>query len=236
MHRPMPASSPSRPVVLLHGWGGSFAATWAASGWVEELAEAGRCVFAVDLPGHGEAASPEPASYGDLTAALAERLPPGELDIVGFSLGAKLALALTARQPDRVHRLVIGGVGDNLFQPEPDSEVLAAAVERGANANTPPGIAALVEYAAAAGNNPQALAAVLRRPPNPVLTEQDMASVGDVLLVNGCADAIALPDKRLRAALGRPDYLALPGVDHLGLPSHPAFRRVALSLLDIAQG
>src|SRR5215218_8867716 len=43
----------TEPVVLVHGWGGSFEATWRAPGWEALLEDAGRRVIGVDLLGHG---------------------------------------------------------------------------------------------------------------------------------------------------------------------------------------
>ena len=40
-------------VVLVHGWGGSFATTWQRSGFSELLRDAGRDVIGIDLLGHG---------------------------------------------------------------------------------------------------------------------------------------------------------------------------------------
>lgn len=216
------------PVVLLHGWGGTFEKTWTANGWPEALAEVGRTVVAIDLPGHARPESDDPAFYSDLAAMLQDRLPPGRLDGIAYSLGGKLALAIAAQTPGRFRRLAIGGVGDNLFAPEPSAEHVANALVRGIDADTPAAVAALVRYATAGKNDPGALAAVLRRPPNPRLAEQDLARIEDVLLVNGDCDAIATPDQRLRDALPDVHCVRLGGVDHLTLPASSAFRTLAL--------
>lgn len=220
------------PIVLLHGWGGSFASTWAAHGWTDALEAAGRTPVVLDLPGHGGPAAHDPSAYADLAGLLAARLPEGQaIDLIGYSLGAKLALALAARHPHRVNRVVIGGIGDNLFAPEPHGEAVAQALEIGITPHTSPTVAALARYALASKGDPQAMAAVLRRPPNPSLTANHLTDIGPILLVNGAADHIAGSDNRLRAALGRHEYLRLDDVDHLNLPAEPAFRRAALSFL-----
>ncbi len=224
------------PVVLLHGWGGSFATTWVRNGWVDALARAGRVVWPIDLPGHGGTASRDPASYGDLAGTVLGALPDGPLALIGYSLGAKLALAAAIRAPGRVASLVIGGVGDNLFAPERQGEALARAMEKGPAADAPPALVDLVASARSSGGDPAALAAVLRRPPNPVILDGDLARLPPVLLVNGDQDRLAQPDTRLRHALDRPDYLLLSGVDHGSLPADPAFRRAALAFLERQDG
>ena len=217
------------PVVLLHGWGGTCDATW--TGWPAALAAMGRQAWRVDLPGHERGASHDPATYADLASMLDERLPDGPLDAVAFSLGGKLALAIAARRSGRFRRLVIGGVGDNLFAPEPAGEALATALVAGVAADAPAAIAALVDHARRGGADPRALAAVLRRPANPRLDAADLAAVGEVLLINGDADTLALPDTRLRRALLGARAVHLPGVDHLALPASPEFRDLALAHL-----
>jgi pimeloyl-ACP methyl ester carboxylesterase len=220
------------PVLLLHGWGGSFKSTWARAGWQAALEARSRDVFEIDLPGHGRPASHDPADYVDLAGTLDSRLPKYELDVVAYSLGAKLALALASRSSGRFRRIALGGVGDNIFAPEPGSSALVDALMNGVDANTLPVIADLVRYAAAGGGELTALAAVLRRPPNPVVIERDLVRVENVLLVNGANDNIALPDTRLRRLLRTAAYLSLPGIDHLSLPSNLAFREAALDFLD----
>ena len=47
----------------------------------------------VDLLGHGTAPKPhDPAAYGDMTARIFEAMPPGQVDAIGFSLGAMTLL------------------------------------------------------------------------------------------------------------------------------------------------
>jgi pimeloyl-[acyl-carrier protein] methyl ester esterase len=97
------ASTTPRPLVLLHGWGLS-AAVWRPL--LDQL-DPRRPVHAPDLPGHGGAA---PA--GDTLASWAEALLPalpGNSVLVGWSLGAQLALELAHRYPERIDRLVLIG-------------------------------------------------------------------------------------------------------------------------------
>ena len=223
-------------VVLLHGWGGSFASAFAATGWLERLAEAGRVAVPLNLPGHDRDASHDPSAYADLTSSLAGRLPPGQVDVVGFSLGAKLALSLATRWPDRIGTVVLGGVGDNAFAPEPSGEAVASALVNGIGEDTPSPVTALVRYSEKAEGHPHAFAAVLRRPANPALTMDALGRIhAPVLLVNGDRDTLALPDERLRAALPDLSYRRLSGIDHLSLTSCTAFQDAAIAFLTEAQ-
>ncbi|KAB2968617.1 alpha/beta fold hydrolase [Zoogloea sp.] len=96
-------SPPLRPLVLLHGWGLS------ASVWKPLLGHLHpqRPVHVPDLPGHGDAS---PA--GETLASWADALLPALPDncvLVGWSLGAHLALHLAHHRPDRIARLVLIG-------------------------------------------------------------------------------------------------------------------------------
>ena len=111
-------SSENPPVVLVHGWGGSFQATWAQSGFTELLADAGRSVIGVDLLGHGAAPKPhDPLAYADLTERVVEALPGGPVDAIGFSLGALTLLRTAIAVPAGFRRLVLAGIGRNVFEP-----------------------------------------------------------------------------------------------------------------------
>ena len=82
-----------RRVALVHGWGGSYAATWQADGWDDALRDAGIEPVGVDIPGHGPTGgSHDPADYADLASDLAAKLPEGLHGAIGFSLGTKLLL------------------------------------------------------------------------------------------------------------------------------------------------
>jgi pimeloyl-ACP methyl ester carboxylesterase len=224
-------------VVLLHGWGGSAASDWDANGWPGSLARQRRTALAVDLPGHG----PRPQShaaedYADLAAGVLPKLPAdGPLDAVGFSLGAKVLLELAVRNPRRFRRLVLGGLGDNAFAPEPVGQELADALVTGVRPDTPAAVRELAAYGVGNGNDPLALAACLRRTANPVLTRSRLARVTcPVLLVVGEHDHVARPVHSLVHALPDARERTLPGVAHLDLPASAGFQRLALDFLEAA--
>src|SRR5688572_3020675 len=211
------------PVVLAHGCGGSPEAAFVRTGWVEAFERGGRQVVLVDLPGHGtQAQSHDPAAYADLTAALLARLPGGIVDAVGFSLGAKLLLDIALREPQRIRRLVLGGLGDNAFAPEAIGEAAASALEHGPTEQTPPPVLAFLDTWEPARNDALAIAAVLRRPPNPVFAEPQLGGLKlPILLVNGDQDPVGRNSERLRAALGNVSVQTIRAADHFGLTAEP---------------
>ena len=222
------------PVVLAHGWGGSFASIFEPYGWREALEAEGREVIGIDLPGHGTArpTSHDPADYADLASGLAAKLPDGPLDGIGFSLGSKLLLELECRSPGRFGRLVLGGVGANVFAPERGVEAVADALETGDAENAPPPVRMMVKYSEASRSDPLALAAVLRRPANPVHTADRLKQVrARILLVNGANDKGVAPVDDLTALIPGCLSVTLDDIGHIDLPESGAFRRAAVDFL-----
>jgi pimeloyl-ACP methyl ester carboxylesterase len=230
------STPPERPIVLLHGCGGSFAATFEATGWIDAIASRGRTAVRIHLPGHGVIPAPrDPAHYSDLAGLVMRELPAQPFDAVGFSLGAKLMLEIALRLPERVGRLVLGGIGDNVFAPEAVAETVAHALESGPDPATPPGVLQFLTTWEPDRNDALGVAAVLRRPPNPQFTSERLERITQpVLIVNGADDPVTRLGGRLEACLRNVAVISLPGVDHLGLPAHPEFRRLALEFLATA--
>ena len=236
------ATSP--PVVLVHGWGGSFAATWQRSGFTDLLADAGREVIGVDLLGHGTAPKPhDPEAYGDLTARVVEALPERPVDAIGFSLGAHTLLRTAIANPGRFRRLVLAGIGRNVF--ESDDEMTRRIVAAIAGGPAPdidaPDIDAsdnvarlFAQYASQPGNDPLALAAIMSRrvAAAELLTEVDLACVVcPVLVVVGDNDFV-LPADRLVAALPDARIRTLRRTDHFATPDSFDFIDAALEFID----
>lgn len=95
------------PVVLLHGLSGR-ATGW--SGVAERLREEHRVVVP-DLRGHGDSGQPDGPYTGEaFTAdliALLDHLRWPQADLVGHSLGGRIALCAAAWYPTRVGRIVV---------------------------------------------------------------------------------------------------------------------------------
>jgi pimeloyl-ACP methyl ester carboxylesterase len=220
------------PVILLHGCGGSPEDAFERTGWLAAFGNEGRDVRALRLPGHGRGhPSHDPADYADLAASLMGDMPEAPCDIVGFSLGAKLALDIAVRFPERVRCMVLGGIGDNAFAPETIGEAAAHALEHGPDEHTPSPVRAFLDTWNPALNDPLAIAAVLRRPANPVFTEADIAAISKpIAIVNGGADFVASMGTQLLGALGV-EQLLLLGVGHFDLTGQHEFRDFAVRFL-----
>lgn len=114
-----PGDSP--PVVLHHGFVAHARANWEAPGVVDALLDAGRHVVGPDARGHGDSQKPhDPAAYGEQRmardlAALIDVIGAPQIDLVGYSMGAVVAL-LFAAEDERVRRLIVGGVGSGIVE------------------------------------------------------------------------------------------------------------------------
>jgi pimeloyl-ACP methyl ester carboxylesterase len=223
----------SEPVVLVHGWGGSFASTWQAPGWEALLQDAGRTVIGVDLLGHGTAPKPhDPAEYADLTTRIVDAIPAeGTIDAIGFSMGAMTLLELAIRSPERFGRLVVAGIGKNVFVDDPERrKIIIDAVE---GRETDDNVGRLFsQYANQPGNDAAALSAVMRRTGGERLTKERLAAVTcPVLVALGDKDFAGPPDP-LVEALPDARLVTLKGVDHFATPESFAFIDAALEFLD----
>ena len=221
------------PVLLVHGFASSFEHNWRAPGIVDLLADAGREAIPVDLLGHGGAPTPhDPAGYADMESGVEAVLPAtGTVDAVGFSMGAGILLRIAARSPERFARIVVAGVGANLFQRH-DPEPVARAIETGEGGDG--GLGNLfVQFAKGSGNDPLALAACLRRPEQPITTGDLGRITCPVLVVIGDKDFV-WPADELVAALPDARLKVLRNVDHFGTPKDFGFIDALLTFLDAA--
>lgn len=114
------------PVLFLHSLAGN------ASQWESQLAHlrSSRRALALDLRGHGRSASPadgayDMAAYAEDVAAIADGLSIDRFILVGHSMGAAVALASAAANPERVAGLLLvdGGHVPNEVSPAEEAWV-----------------------------------------------------------------------------------------------------------------
>lgn len=96
------------PVLLLHGWGGTYQSLAAIA---HNLRETNTC-YLIDLPGFGKTSNP-PLTWGidEYTLFLKSFVDAAGLStpifVVGHSFGGALALSLAAKFPDLISKLVV---------------------------------------------------------------------------------------------------------------------------------
>jgi len=125
-------------LLLLHGFTGSGAA------WADHRPDLEQdfTVTAVDLPGHGS--NIEPRSVEATADALADELGVRRAHVLGYSLGARVALAIAVAHPEAIDRLVLESPSAGIADPA-ERAARRAADERLADEIERDGIEAFVD-------------------------------------------------------------------------------------------
>ena len=111
------------PILLIHGFASNLRINWVTLVGVETLTQAGRRVVAFDNRGHGQSQKLHaPADYrADLMTRdavnLLAHLGIQSADVMGYSMGARIASFLALGQPGTLcARWILGGLGDRLVR------------------------------------------------------------------------------------------------------------------------
>ena len=108
------------PVVLLHGFTGDIS-TWAEC--EEELKKNSR-IINIDLVGHGRSSSPNSIERYEMKSVVADlrfilqSLNIDQVDMVGYSMGGRVALAFALMNPTFVRKLVLESASPGLVTEE----------------------------------------------------------------------------------------------------------------------
>lgn len=126
------------PLLLLHGFTGSSANWQSLTGRLS----ARRTAILVDLIGHGQSDAPASLKHYRLPrvaedlAALLDHMGISRTDVLGYSMGGRVALHLAVHRAERVTRLVLESASPGLADPAQrtarvrSDEALAARIER----------------------------------------------------------------------------------------------------------
>ena len=138
---------------------------------------------------------------------------------------------LAAQHPERFRRIVVAGVGRNLFESDPArGAAVIEAVRTGEASN--PELRYFADLPDAAGADRAALTAFLQRPDRRVFSAELLAGVRvPVQVVLGDRD-FAAPADLLVEALPDATSVTLRGVDHFATPRDFGFIDAALGFLD----
>ncbi|QBI53231.1 alpha/beta fold hydrolase [Streptomonospora litoralis] len=213
------------PVLLVHGFGSDFELNWVRTGWTRALAELP--VFGCDLRGHGGSGKPhDPAAYtparftADLLGLL-DALEIERVDVVGYSLGARLAWETALARPDRVRRGVLAGFGPRDAFAGTDSDDL--------DADESPFGAVYRAAAQLPGGDPAALAACARGQAAHPFSPEPAPEV-PMLLMAGERDGLAAGMEDLARQVGG-TALRAPGRDHRTAVSAQRLKKSAVEFL-----
>jgi pimeloyl-ACP methyl ester carboxylesterase len=236
-----PAGGHERTIVLVHGYASNKLEGWRRTGWYAAFERRRMRCVALDQRGHGESAKPhDPALYaralmaGDVVALL-DHLDLGRVDLFGYSMGARTALAAALSAPDRFSNLILGGVGGGLLDEGPSErgELMAGAMlADDPESITQPFLKSFRQVADEQGEDRQALAAHARVQ-NPKLDPAALAALPvPVLVLAGQRDEGAKTPDILAAAFPDGRDVVIPGCDHFSAIPHKLSKAAVFDFLD----
>jgi len=231
------------PVLLIHGFASNGRVNWVDTGWVKTLVEAGHKVITIDNRGHGESGKLyDPASYSAAEMAedarrLLDHLGIRQADVMGYSMGARIAAFLTIRHPERVRRAVFAGLASRMITGVGGSAEIAEGLEAARSADvTDPGARAFRLFAEQTKSDLLALAACIRSS-RVKITAEDLATIKvPVLVAAGEKDDIAGDVQTLVNAIPGAEGVVIPRRNHMNAVGDRVYKEAVVSFLSDGQG
>jgi pimeloyl-ACP methyl ester carboxylesterase len=227
------------PVVLVHGFASNKETNWVNPNWVGTLTRAGFRVLALDNRGHGassklyDASDYHSAKMADDVRALLDHLRLERADVMGYSMGARIAAFLAVDHPERVRSVILGGLGIRLVDGVGLSESIADALEVPLLADVAdPTARTFRAFAEQTKSDLKALAACIRGS-RQVLSKEQVAGIRvPVLVAVGTKDDVAGSAQELAALIPGARALDIPGRDHMLAVGDRAYKDGVLDFLN----
>lgn len=226
------------PVVLIHGFASNKEVNWVHPGWVATLTRAGYRAIALDNRGHGKSGKLyDPADYhtarmAEDARALLDHLAIAQADLVGYSMGARIAAYVALRHPDRVRSATFGGLGVRLV----DGVGLPESIADGLLAPSSDDVADRTGrtfrlFAESTRSDLKALAACIRGSRQTLTRAEAMSLRMPVLVAVGTKDEVAGSAHDLAMLIPGATALDIPGRDHMLSVGDKVFKQGVLDLL-----
>jgi pimeloyl-ACP methyl ester carboxylesterase len=226
------------PIVLVHGFASTKEVNWVAPGWVTTLTRAGRRVIALDNRGHGQSSKLyDPALYsttlmaGDVRALL-DHLGVARADVMGYSMGARIAAFLAVDHPGAVRSAILGGLGIRLVDGVGLPTSIADALEAPTLLDVPDQEGRMFRtFAEQTKSDLRALAACIRGS-RQTLTRAQVAGIhAPVLVAVGTKDDVAGSARDLAALIPGAQAFDIPDRDHMLAVGDKTFKQSVLDFL-----
>ncbi len=226
------------PIVLIHGFASTKEVNWVQPGWVATLTRAGRRAIALDNRGHGQSSKLyDPAEYhtsrmAEDVRALIDHLSLSRVDVMGYSMGARIAAFLALDHAERVRAVILGGLGISLIEGVGLSEDIALALEVPSLANVADSQGRMFRaFAEQTKSDRRALAACIRGSRQTLSRAQAAAIRVPVLIAVGSKDTVAGSAEVLAALIPGARAVAIPERDHMLAVGDKVFKAAVLSFL-----
>jgi pimeloyl-ACP methyl ester carboxylesterase len=226
-------------VVLLHGFASNRTENWRRVGWLGAFERRRTRAVALDMRGHGESDKPhDPAAYassaliGDVLGII-DALQIRSVTLMGYSMGARLALSAAIRHPDRFSRLILGGIGEKIFEPAQAGSAMGDAMHaQDPETITEPLLRSFRHFADEQGEDRQALAACALASRDPFAPADVKTVRAQTLVVAGSRDELAGSTEELAALIPGARAVTLPGCDHFSTIAHALFKAAVFDFLE----
>jgi pimeloyl-ACP methyl ester carboxylesterase len=228
------------PVLLIHGFASTLRRNWQETGWIDALARASFRAIAYDQRGHGDSDKRyDPADYAPdrLAADALAVLDAAGIEravLMGYSMGARIALEVALTAPATVRGLVLSGMGTafrDFGGPEHDREIVVRALEADDPSSFPPSARAYRLFAEQSHADRGALVACWRREIR-TLDSAELARVSaPTLLVVGERDTVAGDPAPLARSIKQASVIRLAGKDHMNAVGATAHRKAVIAFL-----
>lgn len=226
------------PILLIHGFASSHAVNWVFPQWVRALSEDGRRVIAIDNRGHGRSEKLyTPEAYHTAVMAqdarrLLDHLRIERADVMGYSMGGRIAAMLALEHPERVRSLVIGGLGIHLVEGFGLPTGIADAMEtEQPDLLTDPQQKMFRAFADATKSDRRALAACIRGS-RQVLSRDEVGRIeAPTLICIGTKDDVAGDGHRLAPLFPNARMVDIPGRDHNRAVGDKVYKQAVLEFL-----
>jgi pimeloyl-ACP methyl ester carboxylesterase len=226
-------------VLLLHGFSSNRSENWRRMGWLGAFERRRMRAIAIDLPGHGESDKPhDPERYksplllADIFGVM-DALDIRRAALMGYSMGAHLALRAALAGPERLDQLILGGVGAKMFDPSPAGNPMAEAMEAARpDTISDPLLRSFRQFADEQGEDRMALAACSRARGDRLAPDALGALTMPTLVVAGARDDLAGSPEELAALIPQARGVTLSGCDHFSAISHALFKVAVFDFLD----
>ncbi len=226
------------PVLLIHGFASNARTNWRDTGWMAFLARHGFRAIALDNRGHGASeklysadaySGPKMAEDARL---LLDHLHIGKSDVIGYSMGARIAAFLALAHPERVRSVVLAGLGANMIHGVGDPRPIEAALlAEDVSALSDPNARAFRVFADQTKSDRRALAACIMASRDRIPAAELGALKAPALVAVGSEDAIAGPGQPLADAIPGAQVLDIPGRDHMKAVGDRVFKDGVLEFL-----
>jgi pimeloyl-ACP methyl ester carboxylesterase len=231
------------PVLLIHGFASNIETNWANTGWIDFLSKAGYRVVAFDNRGHGQSQKLyELTDYGAPLMAedgrrLLDHLGIERAHVIGYSMGARIAAFLALTHPDRIARLVFGGLGINMVRGMAGTGPIARALEAATIDDVKnPTARTFRAFAEQTKSDLKALAACIRSARAPITTEMVASISSPVLVAVGDADVIGGSAEDLARLIPGARAFAIAGRDHNRAVGDRSFKAEVLDFFEAGDG